>query len=96
MRATVVGGGLAGCEAAWALAEHGQPVRGFDGLLASSLPIGSGLSSSAALEVVTAWALLQRRPAPTRGEVREALAGNLCRCTGYEGIFKAVAREDQE
>ncbi|MEX1344055.1 MAG: galactokinase family protein, partial [Candidatus Limnocylindrales bacterium] len=42
---------------AWALAEHGQPVRGFDGLLVSSLPIGSGLSSSAALEVVTAWAL---------------------------------------
>jgi galactokinase len=42
---------------AWALAEHGQAVRGFDGVLASSVPIGSGLSSSAALEVVSAWAL---------------------------------------
>jgi galactokinase len=42
---------------AWAMAEHGQPVRGFDGVLASTLPIGSGLSSSAALEVVTALAL---------------------------------------
>lgn len=42
---------------AWALAEHEQPIGGFDGLLVSSLPIGSGLSSSAALEVVTAWAL---------------------------------------
>ena len=42
---------------AWALAEHGQPVRGFDGVLASTLPIGSGLSSSAALEVCTAWAV---------------------------------------
>jgi len=42
---------------AWALAEHGQVVRGFDGVLFSTLPIGSGLSSSAALEVVTAWAL---------------------------------------
>ena len=42
---------------AWALAEHGQPIRGFDGLLVTTLPIGSGLSSSAALEVVTAWAL---------------------------------------
>jgi len=42
---------------AWALDHHGQPVRGFDGLLSSTLPIGSGLSSSAALEVVTAWAL---------------------------------------
>ncbi len=42
---------------AWALAEHDQPIRGFEGVLASSLPIGSGLSSSAALEIVTAWAL---------------------------------------
>jgi galactokinase len=42
---------------AWALDQHGQPIRGFDGVLVSTLPIGSGLSSSAALEVVTAWAL---------------------------------------
>ena len=42
---------------AWALAEHDQPIAGFDGVLYSTLPIGSGLSSSAALEVVTAWAL---------------------------------------
>jgi galactokinase len=42
---------------AWAMAKHGQPVGGFDGVLASTLPIGSGLSSSAALEVATAWAL---------------------------------------
>jgi galactokinase len=42
---------------AWALDRAGQPVRGFDGLLVTTLPIGSGLSSSAALEVVTAWAL---------------------------------------
>jgi carbon-monoxide dehydrogenase small subunit len=43
--------------------------------------------------VVTAWALLQRNPAPDREEAREALAGNLCRCTGYEGIFRAVCNE---
>jgi len=42
---------------AWALAEHGQAVHGFAGVLVSTLPIGSGLSSSAALEVATAWAL---------------------------------------
>ncbi len=42
---------------AWALARHEQPITGFDGVLVSDLPIGSGLSSSAALEVVTAWAL---------------------------------------
>ena len=34
--------------------------------------------------------LLQRNPNPTEQEVREALAGNLCRCTGYHNIVKAV------
>jgi carbon-monoxide dehydrogenase small subunit len=45
--------------------------------------------------VVTAWALLQRNPAPSREEAREALAGNLCRCTGYEGILRAICREPE-
>lgn len=40
--------------------------------------------------VVTAWALLQRNATPTEAETREALAGNLCRCTGYEGILRAI------
>jgi aerobic carbon-monoxide dehydrogenase small subunit len=34
--------------------------------------------------------LLRRRARPTDGEIREALAGNLCRCTGYESILAAV------
>ena len=34
--------------------------------------------------------LLERNPKPTEGEVREALAGNLCRCTGYHNIVKSV------
>jgi carbon-monoxide dehydrogenase small subunit len=34
--------------------------------------------------------LLARRPAPSDPEIREALAGNLCRCTGYEKILDAV------
>jgi galactokinase len=41
----------------WALAEAGLTVTGFRGVLASDLPQGAGLSSSAALEVVSAWAL---------------------------------------
>jgi aerobic carbon-monoxide dehydrogenase small subunit len=45
---------------------------------------------------VTAWALLQRDPAPGRPQVREALAGNLCRCTGYEGILRTLARKEEE
>jgi len=40
--------------------------------------------------LLTAQALLAERPTPTREEVREALAGNLCRCTGYTKILDAV------
>ncbi|HEX4804605.1 MAG TPA: (2Fe-2S)-binding protein [Conexibacter sp.] len=40
--------------------------------------------------VVAAHDLLARRPHPTDLEIREALAGNLCRCTGYEKILAAV------
>ena len=40
--------------------------------------------------LLTAQALLENTPAPTRQEVREALAGNLCRCTGYTKILDAV------
>jgi carbon-monoxide dehydrogenase small subunit len=40
--------------------------------------------------VLTAIALLEETPEPSADEVREALAGNLCRCTGYAGIVAAV------
>ncbi|MBW0102862.1 (2Fe-2S)-binding protein [Pseudonocardia sp. KRD291] len=40
--------------------------------------------------VVTTHDLLERNPAPSDPEIREALAGNLCRCTGYEKIMDAV------
>ncbi len=40
--------------------------------------------------LVTAKALLDRNPNPSEPEVRYALAGNLCRCTGYDKIVKAV------
>jgi carbon-monoxide dehydrogenase small subunit len=40
--------------------------------------------------VVTTHDLLRRNPSPTDPEIREALAGNLCRCTGYEKVLDAV------
>jgi carbon-monoxide dehydrogenase small subunit len=40
--------------------------------------------------LMSALALLERNPTPTRDEIREALAGNLCRCTGYLAILDAV------
>jgi aerobic-type carbon monoxide dehydrogenase small subunit (CoxS/CutS family) len=48
--------------------------------------------------LISATALLHTTPHPTEDEVRIALSGNLCRCTGYDGIVKAVlqvARSDQ-
>src|SRR5262245_31739757 len=40
--------------------------------------------------LLTAKQLLEKNPSPNRDEIREALAGNLCRCTGYIKIYEAV------
>jgi len=40
--------------------------------------------------ITTAEALLRRNPDPTRDEIKEALGGNLCRCTGYVKIIESV------
>ena len=46
--------------------------------------------------VLAAEALLSENPHPTEEEIREGLSGNLCRCTGYNAIVKAVARAAEE
>ncbi|MPM72511.1 Nicotinate dehydrogenase small FeS subunit [bioreactor metagenome] len=40
--------------------------------------------------IMTAYALLLKNPRPTREEIREAVAGNICRCTGYIPIVNAI------
>lgn len=40
--------------------------------------------------ILSSWALLKRNPHPSEEEIRVALAGNLCRCTGYVKIVEAV------
>ena len=42
--------------------------------------------------LVSITALLERNPTPTDEEIRVGVAGNLCRCTGYQGIVRAVRR----
>lgn len=42
--------------------------------------------------LISVTCLLRDRPSPTDSEIRKALAGNVCRCTGYQNIFKAVKR----
>ncbi len=42
--------------------------------------------------VLAAVDLLERNPRPTEADIRTALAGNLCRCTGYMKIFESVAK----
>ena len=40
--------------------------------------------------ITRAWRLLQENPDPDEDEIRQGIAGNLCRCTGYQNIVKAV------
>jgi aerobic-type carbon monoxide dehydrogenase small subunit (CoxS/CutS family) len=40
--------------------------------------------------LMTAKALLENEPSPSRERIKEAISGNLCRCTGYQQIFEAI------
>jgi carbon-monoxide dehydrogenase small subunit len=46
--------------------------------------------------LLTAVAFLQDTPQPTEAEVREAIAGNICRCTGYQPIVQAILHASRE
>lgn len=46
--------------------------------------------------IMSTYALLRENPNPTEDEIRTALAGNICRCSGYEQIIRAVERASGE
>ena len=69
----------------------GQGEAGLDPIQAAFIKAGAvqcGFCTPGLL--VQAHALIERTPNPSDPEIREALAGNLCRCTGYEKILDAV------
>jgi len=79
---------------------EGREVRTVEGLSAGDTldPVQRAFIDAGAVQcgfctpglVVAAHDLLERVPQPKDAEIREALAGNLCRCTGYEKILDAV------
>ena len=46
--------------------------------------------------VLSAYALLEEKPVPTEEEIKDAIAGNLCRCTGYKQIIEAISETAKE
>ncbi len=80
---------------------EGREVRTVEGLASAAgdlAPLQQALLEHGGLQcgactpgiLMTLTALLERSPAPSEHEVREALTGNLCRCTGYESIIAAT------
>lgn len=82
------------------LACHGKDVRTVEAMARGPAvhPVQAAFADHGAAQcgyctpgfLLTAAALLERNPAPTRSEIKDALAGNLCRCTGYLKIYEAV------
>ena len=83
-----------------AVQTDGREVRTVEGLATRSElnPVQEGFRQEHGLQcgyctpgmMISATALLERNPNPTEDDVRWALSGNLCRCTGYQNIVKAV------
>ena len=78
----------------------GRDVRTVEGLEAADGldPVQQGFMNEHGLQcgfctpgvMMTARALLDRNPHPSDTEIREAISGNLCRCTGYENIVRSI------
>ena len=83
----------------------GAEIRTVEGLAGSDglHPLQEGFQEEHGLQcgfctpgmLMTGVALLEANPDPSEAEIREAISGNLCRCTGYVNIVKAVRRAAQ-
>jgi len=83
-----------------AMACEDRDVRTIEGLARAGVPhpVQDALDETGGAQcgfctpgiLMSAWALLETNPSPTRAEIAHALSGNLCRCTGYTKIFEAV------
>ena len=84
----------------FAVQADGRLVRTVEGLEQNGVlhPVQVGFKEEHGLQcgyctpgmMMTAAALLEHNPVPTEAEIREAISGNLCRCTGYVNIVKAI------
>jgi carbon-monoxide dehydrogenase small subunit len=89
----------------FAVQAHGREVMTVEGLSQGGAlhPIQQGFWDQHGLQcgyctpgmMLTSYALLQHNPSPSEPEIREGLSGNLCRCTGYQNIVKAVQQASQ-
>ena len=83
-----------------ALQAHGKKVTTIEGLSKDGTihPLQEAFITHGAIQcgfctpgmILSAKALLDRKPKPKEMEIREALVGNLCRCTGYQKIVEAI------
>ena len=73
-----------------AMRENGIRLTGAWGEYTAAVLASEQLNRGAELVIVATKALLEKNPNPTETEARYWLAGNLCRCTGYDKIIKAV------
>jgi aerobic carbon-monoxide dehydrogenase small subunit len=84
----------------FAVQANGREIRTIEGVASDGQlhPLQEGFKEEHGLQcgfctpgmILSAYALLEKNPHPTEEEIRWGISGNLCRCTGYQNIVKAV------